>query len=125
LVEILVIRESSDVTRRWLIWIVLAVLGLLGIAGAAWYFWAVDQGAYLLEARVEAERLCRSVVEEQICPLESPVDPWGERYFCDRGSDGVFTIRTLGRDLRPGGEDDASDVVCRSMEDGCACDVVH
>lgn len=113
--------------NRRKLWAVLGFFALLPVGAAVWYLWAVEQGAYLLQATAEAHRLCKSLIREVECPTvaELPEDPWGRPYVCERSSHDRFVVRTFGRDGRPGGVDDQSDIVCRRTSDSCSCEVRH
>ena len=113
--------------NRCKLWRVLGFFSLLPLGATIWYLWAVEQGAYLLQATAEAHRLCSRLIGELECPevAQLPADPWGRSYACDRSNDGEFVVRTFGRDGRPGGLDNQSDIVCRSADESCSCEVRH
>lgn len=118
--------KPASKNRREL-WRALGFFSLLPLGATAWYLWAVEQGVFLLQATVEAHSLCSRLVEELECPTvaELAVDPWDRSYVCDRSKDGEFVIRTFGRDGRPGGLDNQSDIVCSSTDESCSCEVRH
>ena len=105
----------------------LGLFALLPLGVAVWYLWGVVEGAYLAQATAEAGRLCNRLIGELECPAvaELPADPWGRSYVCVRSNEGEFVVRTFGSDGRPGGSDSQSDVVCRSADESCSCEVRH
>jgi hypothetical protein len=118
--------KPASKNRRKL-WRALGFFALLPLGATAWYLWAVEQGVYLLQATAEAHGLCIRLIGELECPAvaELPADPWGRSYVCDRSKDGEFVVRTFGRDGRPGGLDNQSDIACRSTDESCSCEVRH
>lgn len=117
--------SKPPVKNRRKLWRVLGLFALLPVGAAVWHLWAVEQGVYLVQATVEAHALCKSLIGELECPAiaELPEDPWGRPYICDRSRDDEFVVRTFGRDGRPRGSDNQSDVVCGSAGDSRSCAV--
>jgi hypothetical protein len=113
---------SRDRIIRWLrkpsVTILLVVL-LVGF----WLSWAAVREARLVQATAEANRLCRTLREEGVCPsADMPKDPWGVTYRCTQLTDGGVAITSLGPDRRPGGTGDGADIACRSNDTTCLCD---
>jgi Type II secretion system (T2SS), protein G len=126
------VAESRSIARR-----VALIVGASVVAGAgatALYVFVNADQAKSVQTTAEAGRICKrglAASAESTCAslmAETPRDPWGRDYLCEKLGPKHVRIMSLGRDGQPRGKAADADVICEptavGIEEHCMCSVL-
>jgi hypothetical protein len=126
------VANTRSIARRAVLVAATFVALLLG-AGALYVFINLDE-AKSVQTTAEAARICKralSATTDVTCMAmltDSPRDPWGREYLCEKTETSHIRITSLGGDGRPRGQAADADVVCepspKSNQTRCGCRII-